>query len=63
MRSTLYKAELVGMILAIQILMEEGGSRAGTMALSVNNQMAILATTTFQSRPGHHLVDTFHNNL
>ncbi|KAG1765679.1 hypothetical protein EDD22DRAFT_738844, partial [Suillus occidentalis] len=60
---TVYEAELVGMILAIQMLKEEGGSRGGTMALGVDNQVAILATTAFQSRPGHHLVDTFHDDL
>jgi ribonuclease HI len=60
---TVYEAELVGMILAIQMLKEEGGSRGGTMALGVDNQAAILATTAFQSRPGHHLVDTFHDDL
>lgn len=33
------------------------------MALGVDNQAAILATLAFQSRPGHHLADTFDNNL
>ncbi|KAG2063424.1 hypothetical protein BDR04DRAFT_976650, partial [Suillus decipiens] len=58
-----YKAELVGMILAVKILKEEGGGRRGTMALGVDNQTAILATTAFQSKPGHHLANSFHDNL
>ncbi|KAG1889997.1 hypothetical protein F4604DRAFT_642211 [Suillus subluteus] len=60
---TVYEAELAGMILAIQILKEEAGGRRGTMALGVDNQAVILTTTAFQSRPGHHLADTFHDDL
>ncbi|KAG2156708.1 uncharacterized protein EDB93DRAFT_1062896, partial [Suillus bovinus] len=52
-----YKAEIVGMILAVQILKEERGQRGGTMSLGVNNQAVIQATITFQSQPGHYLVD------
>ncbi|KIK35404.1 hypothetical protein CY34DRAFT_43728, partial [Suillus luteus UH-Slu-Lm8-n1] len=60
---TVYEAELAGMILAIQILREEGGGRGDAMALGVDNQAAILTTTSFQSRPGHYLADIFHDDL
>ncbi|KAG2046325.1 hypothetical protein BDR06DRAFT_856220, partial [Suillus hirtellus] len=57
---TVYEAEVVGMILAVKLLKEEGG---GTMALGVNNQAAIRATNAFHSQPGHYLVDAFHDDL
>jgi ribonuclease HI len=56
-----YEAEVVGMILAVHLLKEAGGE--GTMALGVDNQAAIRATGSFQSQPGHHLIDTLHDDL
>jgi ribonuclease HI len=60
---TVYEAEIVGMILAVQLLKEAGGNRGGTMSLGINNQAAITATSAFQSRPGHYLMDAFHDDL
>ncbi|KAG1867714.1 hypothetical protein F4604DRAFT_2021351 [Suillus subluteus] len=50
-----YEGEIVGMILAVELLREEGGG--GTMALGVDNQAAISATNAFVSKPGHYLMD------
>jgi ribonuclease HI len=58
---TVYEGELIGMILAVELLREEGGK--GTMSLGVNNQAAIHATKVFASKPGHHLMDKFHDDL
>lgn len=60
---TVYEGELVGMILAVQLLKEEGGERGGTMSLGVDNQAAIRATSAFRSQPGHYLMDMFHDDL
>lgn len=59
---TVYEAELVGMILAVQLLKETGGRR-GTISLGVDNQAAIRATEAFRSQPGHYLTDQFHDDL
>jgi ribonuclease HI len=58
---TVYEGELIGMILAVELLKEEGG--IGTMALGVDNQAAIAATGAFNSKPGHYLMDIFHDDL
>lgn len=58
---TVYEGELVGMILAIELLKEEGGE--GSMALGIDNQAAIWATKAFVSKPGHYLMDKFHDDL
>lgn len=55
-----YECELVGMILAIEMLREEGGR--GTMSLGGDNQAAISATKAFISKPGHYLMDKFHDD-
>jgi ribonuclease HI len=60
---TVYEGELVGMILAVQLLKEEGGERGGTMSLGVDNQAAIRTTSAFRSQPGHYLMDMFHDDL
>lgn len=63
---TVYEGEVVGMILAVQLIKEEleaRGERELTMALGVDNQAAIRTTTAFQSKPGHYLVDKFHDDL
>jgi hypothetical protein len=54
------------MILAIQLIKEELRERGGqqlTMALGVDNQAAIRAMTSYQSKPGHYLFDIFHDDL
>ncbi|OJA15130.1 hypothetical protein AZE42_11430 [Rhizopogon vesiculosus] len=58
---TVYEGELVGMILAAELLKEEG--RQGTLALRVDNQAAIKATGGFNSKAGHYLMDTLHDDL
>jgi hypothetical protein len=54
------------MILAIQLIKEELREREGqpfTMALGVDNQAAIRVTTSYQSKPGHYLLNIFHDDL
>ncbi|KAG1759511.1 hypothetical protein EDD22DRAFT_742155, partial [Suillus occidentalis] len=60
-----YEGEVVGMILATELLKEEMKERGGrrTMALGVDNQAAIRATNAFQSKPGHYLMDKLHDDL
>ncbi|KAG2072419.1 hypothetical protein BDR04DRAFT_1096675 [Suillus decipiens] len=58
---TVYEGEVVGMILAIELVRRAGGD--GTMALGVDNQAAIRATKAFQSKAGHYLMDKFHDDL
>ncbi|KAG2740535.1 hypothetical protein P692DRAFT_20655783, partial [Suillus brevipes Sb2] len=58
---TVYEGELVGMILAVELIRRAGGGES--MALGVDNQAAIRATKAFNSQPGHHLMDTFHDSL
>ncbi|KAG1788665.1 uncharacterized protein HD556DRAFT_1244907, partial [Suillus plorans] len=63
---TVYEGEIVGMILAVQLIKEELKARGGrprTMALGVDNQAAIRSTTAFQSKLRHYLVDKFHDDL
>ncbi|KAG2157034.1 hypothetical protein DEU56DRAFT_722086 [Suillus clintonianus] len=59
---TVYEGELVGMVLAVELLrgIEEENN---TMALGADNQAAILATQAFNSKPGHYLMDIFHDDL
>ena len=56
-----YEGEIVGMILAVQLLCKAGAR--GTMALGVDNQAAIKATSAFNSQPRHYLMDIFDNDL
>jgi ribonuclease HI len=60
---TVHEVEIVGMILAVQILKEKGGGVGRSMALGIDNQAAIKATTAFSSQPGHYLMDIFHDDL
>lgn len=63
---TVYEGEVVGMILAVKLLLDEKlkrGGRRRTMALGVDNQEAIKATGASQSKPGHCLMDFFHDDL
>ena len=49
------------MILALDVIRRaEGGE---SMALGVDNQAAIHATKAFNSQPGHHMMDSFHDVL
>lgn len=59
---TVYEGELVGMILAVELLRRKAG-RKDSMALGADNQAAILATQAFNSKAGHYLMDIFHNDL
>jgi len=49
---TVCEGELVGMMLAMELL-KEGG--LGSLALGVDNQAAIAATGAFNSKPHGHL--------
>jgi hypothetical protein len=57
---TVCEGEPVGMILVVELL-KEGG--LGSLALGVDNQAAIAATGAFNSKPGHYLMDIFHDDL
>jgi ribonuclease HI len=58
---TVYEGEIVGMILAVELLKK--APRACKISLAIDNKAAILATRTFSSKPGHYLMDIFHENL
>ncbi|KAG1851431.1 hypothetical protein DFJ58DRAFT_728872 [Suillus subalutaceus] len=51
---TVYEGEIIGMILAVELLRRAGGE--GTMALGVDNQAVIHATKSFNSQPGHYII-------
>ncbi|OAX34215.1 ribonuclease H-like protein, partial [Rhizopogon vinicolor AM-OR11-026] len=58
---TVYEGELVGMILAVDLLREEGGK--GMLVSDVDNQAAIKATRAFNSKARHYLMDILHDDL
>ncbi|KIJ06713.1 hypothetical protein PAXINDRAFT_24420, partial [Paxillus involutus ATCC 200175] len=58
---TVYEGELVGMILATELL--KGERNVKSVSLGLDNKAAIQATTAFKSGPGHYLMDIFHDNL
>jgi hypothetical protein len=59
---TVYEGELVGMVLAVELLRKEAGRR-DSMALGTDNQAAIRVTQAFNSKSGHYLMDIFHDDL
>ncbi|KAF8123998.1 hypothetical protein EV363DRAFT_1104187, partial [Boletus edulis] len=59
---TVYEGEIVGMILAVELLRRHRGV-VGTVSLGLDNKAAILATGAFKSGPGHYLMDIFHDAL
>ncbi|KAF8120570.1 hypothetical protein EV363DRAFT_1189111, partial [Boletus edulis] len=59
---TVYEGEIVGMILAVELLRRYRGE-VRTVSLGLDNKAAILATGAFSSGPGHYLTDIFHDNL
>jgi hypothetical protein len=63
---TVYEGETAGMPLAVELLRERtraGQREAPTMALGIDNQEVIRAMGAFQSKPGHYLIDKFHDDL
>jgi len=56
-----YEGELVGMILAVELIRRAGGGNS--MALGVDNQAVIHTMKTFNSQPSHYLTDTFYDDL
>jgi ribonuclease HI len=58
-----YEGEIVGMILAVELLRRAGGGERASVALGVDNQAAIRGTKLFNSQPGHYLMDIFHDDL
>ena len=56
-----YEAEVVGMLLAMELLRGERGARK--VSLGINNQAAILALKALKSGSGHYLMDWFHKSL
>ncbi|KAH7906190.1 hypothetical protein BJ138DRAFT_993451, partial [Hygrophoropsis aurantiaca] len=59
---TVYEGELVGMILAMELLRSDKG-KANTVALGLDNQAAMLASVNPKPKPGHHLLDIFEKDL
>ena len=60
---TVYEGEIVGMILATELLRRTRG-RISTVSLGLDNSLAaIQASTAFRSGPGQYLMDAFHENL
>ena len=58
---TVYKEEIIGMILTTELLQRT--PRIHKASLTLDNKAAILATQVFTSKPGHYLMDIFHMNL
>jgi hypothetical protein len=48
------------MLLAIELLREKGKE---TLAFRIDNKATIHAPSAFVSKPGHHLMDKFHDDL
>ena len=59
---TVYEGEVMGMILAVELLKRER-RRVRTISLGIDNMAAIQATTLCHPGPGHYLMDIFHANL
>ena len=60
---TVYKAEGIGMILGLQLLWEEREEIEGMVPLGVDNQAAIIATSSIRPGPSHYIWDIFHQQL
>ena len=58
---TVYKGEIIGMILTMELLRRTPHIHKASLAL--DNKAAILATQVFTSKPGYYLMDIFHANL
>lgn len=58
---TVYKAEVIGLLLATELLRGERWARK--ISMGIDNQAAILALRVFKSGSGHYLMDCFHNAL
>ena len=58
---TVFKSELVGILLALQLLRRYPSARTALTAL--DNQAAIVALTNRPSQPGQYLVNTIHDQL
>lgn len=60
-KHTVYEGELVGMILAAELLRTE--PRTKRARIGVDSQAAILATRSYSASPGHYLVDALHDQM
>ena len=58
---TVFKSELVGILLALQLLHRYPSARMALIAL--DNQAAIVALTNRPSQPGQYIVNTIHDQL
>lgn len=58
---TVYEAELVGAILALELISRENNVRVSSIGL--DNQAALRALRQRTSKPGHYLLDIFHARL
>ncbi|PSR73747.1 hypothetical protein PHLCEN_2v10417 [Hermanssonia centrifuga] len=58
MEHTVYKAEVVALILGMELIRQESSVR--NVSLAVDNQAAVSASRSSRSAPGHYLMDEFH---
>ncbi|KAH7918414.1 hypothetical protein BV22DRAFT_1024629, partial [Leucogyrophana mollusca] len=59
---TVYEGELVGMLLAMELLRTER-HRVGSIAIGIDNQAAIRAAINQKMSPGHYILDYFDKAL
>ncbi|PSR73744.1 hypothetical protein PHLCEN_2v10434 [Hermanssonia centrifuga] len=55
---TVYEAEVVALILGMELIRQESSVR--NVSLAVDNQAAVSASRSSRSAPGHYLMDKFH---
>jgi len=58
---TVFEGELVGLLLATELIIEERGVRTAT--IGADNQAAIQAMKSSTGAPGYHLVDRLHEQM
>ncbi|PSR72426.1 hypothetical protein PHLCEN_2v11707, partial [Hermanssonia centrifuga] len=57
-RHTVYEAEVVALILGMELIRQE--SKVRDVSLAVDNQAAVLSSRASKSAPGHYLMDKYH---
>ncbi|PSR85584.1 hypothetical protein PHLCEN_2v5406 [Hermanssonia centrifuga] len=57
-RHTVYEAEVVALILGMELVRQENSVRS--VSLAVDNQAAVTSSRSAKSAPGHHLLDKYH---
>ena len=62
-RHTVYEGEVVGEIMAQQLLYTEPHGFGHRVSMYVDNQASILSTQSIKPTPGHYLLDALHNKV